>query len=162
YQVGTYFGKKKVLGVGTGFFRHANGTFNNATGEHEIVQHFAADVFYDAPLGEGAINAYAAFQSFDYGENYVSRWAGTGTNIYVHGGYYIPGLNIMPYFAYQSGSYDALEDNITSLDIGVNYYVNGHNAKITLEYHTIRGDFRDSPGTDGDVTQWRLQTHIFL
>ncbi|QSE98476.1 porin [Fulvivirga lutea] len=162
YQVGTYFGKKKILGFGAGFFRHANGAFDTATGEHENVQHFAADVFYDAPLGDGGINAYAAFQSFDYGDNYVSRWAGTGTNIYVQGGYYIPSLNIMPYFAYQSGSYDALEDNISSMDIGVNYYVSGHNAKITLEYHTIRGDFRDSPGTDGDVTQWRLQTHIFL
>lgn len=162
YQVGTYFGKKKVLGIGTGFFSHANGAYDNATGEHENVFHVAADVFYDAPLGEGAINAYASFQSFDYGENYVSRWVGTGSNFYMQGGYYIPSLNIMPYIAYQSGSYDALEDNISSLDIGVNYYVGGHNAKITLEYHTIRGDFRDAPSTDGDVTQWRLQTHIFL
>ncbi|MEM9389703.1 MAG: porin [Bacteroidota bacterium] len=162
YQVGTYFGKKKVLGIGTGFFSHANGAFDIATGEHENVFHVAGDIFYDAPAPGGGINAYASFISFDYGDNYVSRWAGTGTNFYAHAGYFLSELKIMPYIAYQTGSYDALEDNITSFDIGVNYYVNGHNAKVTLEYHTIRGDYRDSPGTDGDVTQWRLQTHIFL
>ncbi|MEM6360650.1 MAG: porin [Bacteroidota bacterium] len=162
YQVGTYFGKKKVLGIGAGFFSHANGAFNNSTGEHENVFHVAGDIFYDAPAPGGGINAYASFISFDYGGNYVSRWAGSGTNFYAHAGYFLSNLKIMPYIAYQSGSYDALEDNITSFDFGVNYYVNGHNAKITLEYHTIRGDYRDGPNTDGDITQWRLQTHIFL
>lgn len=164
YQVGTYHGKKKVLGIGLGFFSHANGVYNNATAEHEGVFHIAGDVFYDAPIGESgnAINAYASLINFNYGENYVSRWAGTGTNLYAQFGYFVSDLKIMPYIAYQSGSYEALEDNISALDIGVNYYVNGHHAKITLEYHTIRGDYRDAPTTNGDVTQWRLQTHIFL
>ena len=162
YQVGTYFGKKKVLGIGAGFFSHANGTYDTIANDHENVFHVAGDVFYDAPAPGGGINAYASFISFDYGDNYVSRWVGTGTNFYAHAGYFLSDLKIMPYIAYQSGNYEALEDNITSFDFGVNYYVNGHNAKVTLEYHTIRGDFRDSPGTGGDVTQWRLQTHIFL
>ena len=164
YQVGSYHGKKKILGIGLGFFSHADGAYNNATNEHEGVFHVAGDVFYDAPLGESgnAINAYASFINFNYGENYVSRWAGTGTNLYAQLGYFVSDFKIMPYIAYQSGSYEALEDNISALDIGVNYYVNGHHAKITLEYHTIRGDYRDAPTTDGDVTQWRLQTHIFL
>ena len=164
YQVGTYHGKKKVLGVGLGFFSHANGAYNNATSQHENVFHIAGDIFYDAPVGDdgNSINAYASFINFNYGENYVSRWAGTGTNFYAQFGYFVSALKIMPYIAYQTGDYEALEDNISSLDVGVNYYVNGHHAKITLEYHTIRGDYRESPGTDGDVTQWRLQTHIFL
>ena len=164
YQVGTYHGKKKVLGIGLGFFSHANGVYNNATNEHEGVFHLAGDVFYDAPVGENgnAVNAYASFISFNYGENYVSRWAGTGTNLYAQFGYFVSDLKIMPYIAYQSGSYEALQDNITALDVGVNYYVNGHFAKVTLEYHTIRGDYRDAPTTSGDVTLWRLQIHIFV
>lgn len=162
YQVGTYFGNKKVFGLGMGFFSHSKGMYNNVTGEHENVFHFAMDAFYDAPLGDGAINAYASFINFNYGENYVSRWAGTGSNLYAQAGYLIPGMNIMPYVAFQSGNYEALEDNINSFDVGVNYYVDGHNAKITLEYHTISNDYRDAPGTEGNVAQWRLQTHIFL
>jgi len=162
YQVGTYFGKKKVLGVGLGFFSHVDGVYDNAADEHDNVFHVAADAFYDAPLGNGAINAYASFISFDYGENYLSRWAGTGTNIYVHTGYYIPGLDIMPYVAFQTGNYEALEDNVNSFDVGINYYVSGHNAKITLEYHTQSNDYRDAPDTEGDVSRIRLQTHIFI
>ncbi|NQZ77621.1 MAG: hypothetical protein HRT61_16185 [Ekhidna sp.] len=164
YQVGTYHGKKKVLGIGLGFFSHGKGMYNNVTNEHESVFHIAGDVFYDAPVGGNgnAINAYASFINFNYGENYVSRWAGTGSNLYAQFGYFIKDLKLMPYIAYQSGSYEALQDNITATDIGVNYYVNGHFAKVTLEYHTIRGDYRDAPGTNGDVTRWRLQTHIFL
>ncbi len=162
YQVGTYFGKKKVLGVGAGFFSHANGVYDNLDLSHENVFHAALDVFYDAPAPGGGVNAYASFINFDYGDNYVSRWAGTGTNLYAQVGYFLDALKIMPYVAYQSGNYEALDDNITALDIGVNYYVNSHHAKITLEYHTIRNDFRDAPTSDGDVTQWRLQTHIFL
>ena len=162
YQVGTYFGKKEILGIGVGFFSHANGAYNNATNEHENVFHIAGDIFYDAPIFGGALNAYLSFISFNYGDNYVSRWVGTGTNLYGHVGYFVEDLKIMPYVAFQSGNYEALQDNINSLDIGVNYYVNGHHAKITLEYHTIRNDFRDAPATGGDVTRWRLQTHIFL
>ena len=167
YQVGTYFGNKKVLGIGMGFFSHPNGIYNNTTNEHGHVFHFAFDAFYDAPLGAGCINAYASFISFDYGKNYVSRWAGTGTNLYGQVGYHLPGMHLMPYVAAQTGDYEALRDNINSLDFGVNYYVNGHNAKITLEYHMERNDFRDSPaeevgGNNGNISQIRLQTHIFL
>ncbi|MEM9326196.1 MAG: porin [Bacteroidota bacterium] len=167
YQVGTYFGNKTIFGIGVGFFSHTNGMYNNATEEHEDLFHFAIDAFYDAPLGSGAISAYASFINFDYGENYVSRWAGTGTNLYTQVGYHLPNLHIMPYVAMQSGYYDALQDNVNSLDFGINYYVNGHNAKITLEYHMERNDFRDSPaeevgGNNGNISQIRLQTHIFL
>ncbi len=164
YQVGTYFGKKKVFGIGAGFFSHANAMYNNDTQQHENVFHVALDAFYDAPVGDNgnAINAYASFINFNYGENYISRWAGTGSNFYAQFGYFASSLNIMPYIAFQTGSYEAIADPVSSLDIGVNYYVNGHNAKITLEYHTISNDYRDSPGTEGDVSQFRLQTHIFL
>ena len=162
YQVGTYFGKKKVLGVGAGFFSHVNGAFDTLSAQHEDVLHMALDVFYDAPAPGGGVNAYVSFINFDYGENYVSRWGGTGNNLYGQFGYFLDDLKIMPYVAFQTGDYEALEDNVNSLDFGVNYYVGGHNAKITLEYHTIRNDFRDAPTTDGNVTQWRLQTHIFL
>ncbi|MBK6266550.1 porin [Marivirga sp. S37H4] len=168
YQVGTYMGNKKVLGVGLGFFAHPNGMYNNATDEHENVTHLAADIFYDAPLGSSgnAINAYASVINFNYGENYMSRWAGTGTNIYGQLGYYIGKAKLMPYVAFQSGNYEAYNDNLNAFDAGVNYFVNGHNAKITLEYHTISNNplegGLDVNGNPNGVQQLRLQLHIFL
>lgn len=167
YQVGSYLGSKKILGIGGGFFAHPNGMFDNATGEHESVTHIAVDAFLDMPLSNGdCINAYAAFMNFNYGENYVSRWAGTGNVLYGHVGYKLPNSKFMPYIAFQSGNYDGFEENTSALDIGLNYFVNGHFAKLTLEYHTISNDPREGgftgTGEIQDVRQLRLQAHIFL
>lgn len=167
YQVGSYLGSKKVFGVGAGFFAHPNGMYNNSTGEHESVTHFAVDAFLDMPLGTNdCLNAYAAFMSFNYGENYVSRWAGTGTAIYGQVGYKLPDSRFMPYVALQMANYDGFNDTVTGFDAGLNYFILGHNAKLTLEYHTINNDIREG-GTDADgniqnVSQIRLQAHIFL
>lgn len=167
YAVGTYLGKKKVLGVGAGFFAHPKGMYSDTTATHSDVAHFAADVFLDMPTSTGGcLNAYLSFQNFDYGENYVSRWAGTGNVVYGHIGYYLGDqTKLMPYVAYQSGNWDGYDDPVSSLDVGVNYFVNGHFAKVTLEYHRIMNDPREGlvPGTDNDVlSQLRLQMHIFL
>lgn len=167
YQVGSYLGAKKVFGIGAGFFAHPNGMFNNSTGEHESVTHFAIDAFLDMPLsGNDCLNAYAAFMNFNYGNDYVSRWAGTGTVIYGQVGYKFPGSKFMPYVALQSASYDGFDENPSALDIGLNYFILGHNAKLTLEYHTINNDIRegglDANGDIQNISQIRLQAHIFL
>ncbi len=167
YSVGTYLGKKKILALGTGFFMHPNGMYNATSGEHESVSHFAVDAFLDMPVADNdCLNLYAAIMQFNYGENYVSRWAGTGNVLYFQAGYLLPNTKIMPYLAVQRANYDGLEEAVGALDIGVNYFVNGHHAKITLEYHTITADPReggiDTQGNIGDVSQIRLQGHIFL
>lgn len=167
YMVGSYLGKKKVFALGAGFFAHPNGMYNNATSEHESVSHFAVDAFLDMPAGQGGcFNAYASFMSFNYGENYVSRWAGTGSVIYAQAGYKFPGTKFMPYVALQSASYDGFDENVGALDIGLNYFVNGHNCKLTLEYHQITNDIREGAISDFDenntLSQIRLQAHIFL
>lgn len=166
YQVGSYLGAKKVIGVGVGFFAHPNAMYRAADNTHESVMHVAADIFIDMPLTTNdCLNAYASFINFNYGENYVSRWAGTGSVFYGHVGYKPSGSKFMPYVALQAASYDGYEDPVSGLDLGVNYFINGHNAKITLEYHQVKGDYRDVPATvqaDGKMSQIRLQTHIFL
>jgi hypothetical protein len=169
YAVGSYLGKKKILALGGGFFFHPNGMFdaNPSVLEHQDVSHLAVDAFLDMPVaGDDCLNLYASVMRFNYGENYVSRWAGTGTAIYGQAGYLLPKTKFMPYVAFQSGNYEGFSENISALDIGVNYFINGHHAKITLEYHNIFGDPReggfDDEGNPGDVQQIRLQGHIFL
>lgn len=159
YYVGTYMGSKKVLSVGGGFFLHPNGMYDTATGDHSNVTHLALDAFLDMPTKSGALNAYAAFWKFDYGENYVSRWAGTGTSFYGQVGYYIKSAKLMPYVAYGSSNFDGVDTAVSATDIGANYFINGHNAKVTAEYHIISNDLRE--GTP-DFSQFRLQMHFFL
>lgn len=167
YNAGSYLGARKVFAIGAGFFAHPNGMFNNNTGEHENVLHLAADAFLDMPLaGDDCLNAYVAFMSFDYGANYVSRWAGTGAAFYGQLGYKPPASRFMPYLAVQSASYDGFDEKVLGLDLGLNYFILGHNAKLTLEYHSISGDLRegglDAAGNAQDVSQVRLQAQVFL
>lgn len=159
FKVGTYMGKKKILNIGAGFFAQPNGAKNNVTGADENVMHFAGDVFLELPTESGALNFYTSFMRFNYGPDFVARWAGTGNNIYAHAGYYIKSAKMMPYIAFQQGNYDGYPDPVTAINAGVNYYLNGHFAKFTLEYHSIQNQLSNGAA---DVSQLRLQMHMFL
>jgi hypothetical protein len=167
FQVGTYFGGKKVFGIGAGFFAQPNGMYNNVTNQHQDVSHFGLDAYLDHPIGRSnGINAYASLMRFNYGENYMSRWAGTGINLYGHLGFYLHTLRVMPYASLQVGDYQAFEQNITAQSFGINYLINKHHAKITLDYHQILNSpleaGLDASGRPIDVKQVRLQLHVFL
>lgn len=167
YWVGAYLGTKKIFNLGLGFFSHAKGMYNTATAEHRDVFHFAADAFLDLPLSEtGSLTAYASIINFNYGENYMSRWAGTGTNLYFQAGYYIKPARLMPYITYQNAAYEALNKKLSAIDVGFNYYVMGHSAKISLEYHGVSNfaaeGGRDAAGLPIGVGQVRAQAHIFF
>jgi len=146
YKVGSYLGGKKVFNIGAGFFLHPKGSIIDSGTlvapnlEGEDVSIFAVDAFYDTPLGEdgSAITAYAVYQNSDYGKNYLFSAYGTGSMVYGHVGYVFKGdLNktrYQPYVSYGTHSYDAVNDNRSTLGIGMNAYMSGHNSKLTLEY----------------------------
>ncbi|MBU2928436.1 hypothetical protein [Winogradskyella psychrotolerans] len=146
YKVGTYLGEKKVFNIGAGFFMHPKGsvidtgTAINPNIEGEDVAIFAADAFYDAPLGENgsALTAYAMYQNSNYGKNYLYSAYGTGSMLYYHVGYVLNGdklkTRFQPYVSYGIHSYDAVDDNRSTLGVGINAYMSGHNSKLTLEY----------------------------
>ncbi|WP_179376907.1 hypothetical protein [Winogradskyella wichelsiae] len=146
YKVGTYLGEKKVFNIGAGFFLHPEGSvIDTGTAlspnlEGEDVSIFAVDAFYDTPIGENgsAITAYAVYQNSDYGKNYLYSAYGTGSMLYGHVGYVLNGdklkTRFQPYLSYGTHSYDAVDDNRSTLGVGINAYMSGHNSKLTLEY----------------------------
>jgi len=146
YKVGTYLGEKKVFNIGAGFFLHPEGSvIDTGTAiapnlEGEDVSIFAVDAFYDAPIGEdgSAITAYAVYQNSNYGKNYLYGAYGTGSMLYGHVGYVLKGdkqkTRFQPYLSYGTHSYDAVDDDRSTLGVGINAYMSGHNSKLTLEY----------------------------
>jgi hypothetical protein len=103
----------------------------------------------------------------DYGPNYIrnigilnehttppslnASWAGggnaqptigTGTIGYLQAGYVLPklknGTSFMPYLTATYKDFEKLADPSFQYGLGMNYFVTGHNAKITLEYPTDR------------------------
>lgn len=77
YTTGTYLGKKKVFNIGTGFVYQPQAMWHLDTKGQDTVQtnmlQLAADVFYDAPLGQKgqALHLYGCYTYFDFGPNYI-------------------------------------------------------------------------------------------
>jgi len=142
-----------------------------------------------------ALNVLATYYNFNYGTNYIrnlgilnlhstgattNSWAGagnaqptigTGSIIYVQAGYQLPKLKngqaFMPYVTLTHKDFERLADPSTQYGIGLNYFVTGHNAKLTLEYQTrpvykvnaANNNAIERTGYKGELI---LQTHIFL
>jgi hypothetical protein len=64
---------------------------------------------------------------------------GTGKVVYSQFGYLLPTMGekktqLMPYTTWMHASYDRLGHTMDVVDIGINYLIKGHNAKLTLDY----------------------------
>jgi hypothetical protein len=139
-----------------------------------------------------SLSLYGVYYNFDYGTKYirsigilnlhpgpsnVESWSGpgnlqptigTGSIVYLQAGYQMPklknGTSFMPYVTLTHKDFDRLADPSTQYGLGLNYFVTGHNAKLTLEYQTrpiYKLDGADVK-RDGYRGEFILQTHIFL
>jgi hypothetical protein len=140
-----------------------------------------------------ALSILATLYLLDYGPNYIRNigilnehttpspsdfsWSGggnaqptigTGKIGYIQAGYVLPklknGTSFMPYFTATYKDFEKLAESSFQYGLGLNYFVTGHNAKITLEYtnrpvyiSTDNGIIRD-----GSRGQFILQSQIFL
>lgn len=168
-MVGTYIGAKKVFNIGAGFLYHPEGSasIENAARVQNDVLLFAIDAFYDAPVGTNgsAVSAYLAYYNFDFGPNYRlggnSDLVATGNILYGQLGYALPafsnGTRLMPYVSFSNRSIEVADDPANSLGVGFNYFISGHNAKITCEFDSNKGAF-----SDDRTNLFRIQAMIFL
>jgi len=137
----------------------------------------------------GALTAYAVAYFNDFGPNHVRNIGilnpadgggslrgnayptiGTGRTLYLQAGYLLPhkegGGMFQPYLGFSNSDFEGVQDAdgenvaVNVLDVGANYYLAGHHAKITLNYRN-RPDFT----TPSDL-QYRpeitLQAMIYL
>ncbi|WP_231402982.1 hypothetical protein [Hymenobacter guriensis] len=105
--------------------------------------------------------------------------SGTGNSFYGQAGYLLPQkllgpkARLQPYVAYLHSRYEGLRtsngdtQSANVYDAGVNLLLDGHNAKVTLNYRA-RPDFQGYAPTTGTITdvdykpEITLQTQIFL
>ncbi|MBD2767960.1 hypothetical protein IC235_08645 [Hymenobacter sp. BT664] len=108
--------------------------------------------------------------------------SGTGQAGFAEAGYLLPKsllgpkMRVQPYASYLLAGYEGLRTaanerkNVNIVDVGANFFLDGHNAKFTLNYRH-RPDFSLPAGTPSTVTaptdvEYRpeitLQTQIFL
>ena len=138
-------------------------------------------VFYNFDFGKnylrnvGILNLHGATQPV--AANADASWAGggnlqptigTGNIWYTHVGYLLPklknGTAFMPYATFTQKNFDRIGKASGQYDLGMNYFINGHNAKITLQYSSrpVYKTVNGNPERNGSKGEFILQTHIFL
>lgn len=111
-----------------------------------------------------ALSAYVSYFSTDYGKNYIRNngimnpangnadatnyngagnaypMFGTGSSVYAQAGFRLPNEmlgdmgTLMPYVSYRMSMYDKIADPVNVYDAGVNWLINKHTAKLSLNY----------------------------
>ena len=147
FNKGTYLGKKKVLSFGVGFQSQEDLTL--AGEEDQDNQVWTADIFFDHPLGDGAVTFEAAYIDIEKLSGggaplYHDMGAGDdGENWYANAGYLLPGFvgpgRLQPYIRYETVDVDK-KDATDFWSGGVNYYMKGHNCKLTADYMYVDPD----------------------
>jgi hypothetical protein len=138
------------------------------------VRLFGVDVFYDAPIGKSgaAVSAYGVYYNYNFGTNFLygrGETVGTGDIFYTQVGYLLPSQQeedrFQPYFTFSNRYFDQFgEENAsyekksaTSYGLGLNYFLDGHHAKLTLEFQSHQS------AMDNQSSQvLRMQAAIFL
>jgi hypothetical protein len=142
FNQGTYLGKKKVLSIGAAFDSQNNLTLNNEPGQDNFI--WTVDAFFDHPVANGAVTAESAYIKLKNSTqpNSFAQLAPSDDAdfFYIQAGYYFNAPvavgNIQPYFRYETVSVEQ-KDNTGIFSGGLNYYLKGHNAKISLDYTMI-------------------------
>lgn len=191
FKKGTYLGKKTILNIGAGFDITPNAAGIVNKGEKVVKvsnqQIFSADVFYEAPIGGGAITTYAAYYNSDFGKNYLKKVAvagsfakgstsknningpgiaefnfGTGNMAYFQFGYLLPKSlvkGIQPFYAATYKDFDGLNEASIDHDFGMNWLVAGQNIKLTAQYST-RAIYNKAKEVDDTKGEFILQFQL--
>lgn len=147
FNKGTYLGKKKVLSLGFGMDRQDDLTLGGREDQDNRV--WTVDAFFDHPVGAGAVTLEAAYIDIrnctQGGPNfYHDLEAGDDAeNWYINAGYLLPGSmgpgRLQPYVRYETVDVD--KKNQTDFwSGGFNYYLKGHNCKLTADYMYVDPD----------------------
>jgi hypothetical protein len=157
FNKGTYLGKKKVLALGAGFDYQKDLTLSGNPDEDNIG--WTIDFFLDHPVGAGAVTLECAYIKVEnVTQNLRYSWLTIGDDArmyYIQGGYLLPWKigsgRIQPYFRYERLAVDHKPDTAFPT-LGLNYFIKGHNAKLTLDWTMIdqKRDFAPTGNYSGE------------
>lgn len=173
---GTYIGRKKVLTVGAGYQLEPDAVYGNvaARAAESDYQAWTYDIYLEYPTDNaGTITASAAYLETDFDEAYkhgdpdpvAVGQDGEKNGWYAKLGYLLPkkvGPGQLQFFGRLENWEFAqlqgiLDQEIDWLGVGFNYFLKGHDLRLTLEYSTNDFDKEDSANQDFDTITAMLQ-----
>jgi hypothetical protein len=146
---GTYLGEKKVLTVGGAVQTEADVAYADTVAKTGAKDYNAwtADIFFEYPFPSlGTITVSAAYEDIDMDGAYQGSNPDPGTlgtegeknGSYVKVAYLLPGTPLQVFGRYEVWNFaslnNVLDQKLTWSALGLNYYINKQNLKLTLEY----------------------------
>lgn len=138
----------------------------------------AYSVFYNYDFGPnylrnlGIMNVGSADPDFTgdralAGAGNLQAMMGTGNIWYTQAGFLLPTaqekpkVRIQPFGAYTYKNFEALDKASSQFDIGANFFIDGHHAKVTTQYST-RPVYTSPDNIDGQKGEFIVQLQIYL
>ncbi len=92
---------------------------------------------------------------------------GSGNIYYLQAGLLLPSnaekpkIRIQPFAAYTNKNFKALENSSSQFDVGANWFIDGHHAKLTTQYST-RPTYKSASAEPKSKGEFILQFQIYL
>ena len=160
---GTYLGEQKILTIGGGVQYEPDAAFSDITAQTRAKNYSAwtADVFFNHPLGGGAVTASAAYLKTSFDDAFKGSDPdpqalgidGEKNGWYAKAGYLIPGKigpgQVQPFARYEEWNFASLfavfDQKIKWFGAGVNYFIVGKRLRVTVEYARTKFDKQVNP-----------------
>ena len=150
YNLSTYLGKKKTIGIGASYDTQDNIAEDAIMGKIDY-RWWSVDAFADWPLGPGSITLEGGYINLDLDDATQMDDGGAaprdarqtqGDGWYTQAGYLIKDWNLQPWFAYGNWDTDAADDrgSFSYGQVGLTYFFKGHNANIKAGYEFFNAE----------------------
>jgi len=154
---GTYLGSQHVLTIGAAYDHQADAVYANLPGREDPKDYSAwtVDLFYEQPTASGTFTFSSAYFEYSVDEALNGDTVLVDSAVpasaeleayYVKAGYMLPGKvgpGRLQFFARHDSSDYNRNDNYYDNDLnaaGFNYYFNGQEVKLTVEYADVQYD----------------------
>lgn len=141
-----YFGRRRMLNVGA------------AIDEQQTLRTYAADVFFDHPAGDGAVTLQADYFHRDPGKNSAFAALRQQDDLFVEGGFLLPGKRLQPFARYETQNYagtGVVDQDRFQVGTTIFYAGPTQNTHLKLAYSRVQ------PQTGRRTGEFTLQGQFF-
>jgi hypothetical protein len=173
YNLSTYLGKKKTVGIGASYDYQKDFAFDQNKGWVDY-NWFELDGFVDYPIGPGALTAEVSYQNLDLDNARALRASPTsgspqdakqtsGDGFYGQIGYYLTDYKLQPWYGFDYWNSDDSDDvgSFQSHRVGLTYFFKGHNANIKIGYEYFKAK-EDDETISGVPAGFQDKIHTFV
>ena len=175
---GTYLGRKKVLTIGAGYQMEPDAVYGNVAGKDSTKDYkaYTYDAFFEYPTPAGTFTVSGAYLKTDFDEAYKGAdpdLRSIGVNgekkgWYSKAGYLLPrkigAAELQVYGRYEKWRFAELagifDQGIKWSAFGINYFLNGQDLRLTLEYSMNDFEKEDTVNKDFKTITVMLQFRI--